>query len=69
MWHARHGLHAFLRGYYHFKSADWTANRPFTLAAFTASELAKMPIYYVMEREKGMAETVAWWRSTTLPAR
>jgi pimeloyl-ACP methyl ester carboxylesterase len=59
MWHARHGLHAFLRGYYHFKSADWKANRPFRLAAFTPSELAKMPTYYVMDRDKGMAETVA----------
>jgi pimeloyl-ACP methyl ester carboxylesterase len=59
MWHARDGLHAFLRGYYHFKSADWTANRPFRLAGFTANELAKMPAYYVMERDQGMAETVA----------
>ena len=59
MWRAPQGLHAFLRGYYHFKSADWRANRPFRLAAFTASELARMPTYYVMERDKGMAETVA----------
>ena len=28
MWHARQGLHDFLRGYYHFKSADWGGNRP-----------------------------------------
>jgi pimeloyl-ACP methyl ester carboxylesterase len=59
MWRAPQGLHAFLRGYYHVKSADWTANRPFRLTAFTASELARMPAYYVMERDKGMAETVA----------
>jgi len=59
MWSAGQGLSAFLRGYYHFKSADWIANRPFKLAAFTASELARMPTYYVMERDKGMAETVA----------
>jgi pimeloyl-ACP methyl ester carboxylesterase len=59
MWRAPQGLHAFLRGYYHFKSADWEANRPFRLAAFTANELARMPTYYVMERDKGMAETVA----------
>jgi len=59
MWRAPQGLHAFLRGYYHFKSADWKANRPQELAAFTATELAKMPTYYVMERDKGMAETVA----------
>ena len=56
MWRAPQGLHAFLRGYYHFKSADWKANRPFRLASFTAAELAKMPAYYVMPFGKGMAE-------------
>lgn len=59
MRHAQHGLHAFLRGYYHVKSADWTANEPFRLAAFTATELAKMPTYYIMNLADGMAETVA----------
>ena len=59
MWHAPAGVHAFLRGYYHFKSADWKANQPFRLAGFTASELARMPTYYVMDRDEGMAETVA----------
>ena len=28
MWRATQGLHAFLRGYYHYKSADWLGNRP-----------------------------------------
>jgi len=59
MWRAPQGVHAFLRAYYHFKSADWKQNRPFKLTAFTASELAKMPTYYVMDFGKGMAETVA----------
>src|SRR6188472_4028595 len=59
MWRAPQGLHGFLRGYYHHKGADWKGNRPFRLAAFTASELARMPTYYVMERDRGMAETVA----------
>ena len=59
MWRPPQGLHAFLRGYYHFKSADWTANRPFKLAGFTANELAKMPTYYVMNHDEGMAETIA----------
>jgi pimeloyl-ACP methyl ester carboxylesterase len=58
MWHAPQGLHAFLRGYYHVKSADWTANRTFRLTAFTASELAQMPTYYIMNLADGMAETV-----------
>ena len=59
MWRAPQGVHAFLRAYYHFKSADWKQNRPFKLTAFTARELAKMPNYYVMELGKGMAETAA----------
>lgn len=53
------GIHAFLRAYYHHKSADWTRNNPYPLAAWTAEELAKLPTYYVMERSKTMAETVA----------
>ena len=53
------GVHAFLRAYYHYKSADWPGNRPFPLAGWTASELAKMPTYYLMELDKGMAETIA----------
>ena len=53
------GLHAFFRAYYHYKSADWKQNQPFPLKARTAEELAKMPTYYVMDLDKGMAETVA----------
>jgi pimeloyl-ACP methyl ester carboxylesterase len=59
MWHAPQGVHAFLRAYYHVKSADWPANRPYRLEAWSADELAKLPGYYVMDRDKGMAETVA----------
>ncbi|MBV8770317.1 MAG: alpha/beta fold hydrolase, partial [Hyphomicrobiales bacterium] len=53
------GLHAFLRAYYHYKSADWQGNKPFRLSGFTAEELAKMPSYYIMDLSEGMAETVA----------
>ncbi len=53
------GVHAFLRAYYHYKSADWKKNRPFRLASWTAAELAKMPTYYIMDLHKGMAESVA----------
>ena len=53
------GIHAFLRAYYHHKSADWAANKPHRLASWTATELAKLPTYYVMPRDLGMAETVA----------
>jgi pimeloyl-ACP methyl ester carboxylesterase len=53
------GVHAFLRAYYHHKSADWEQNRPFPLASWSAEELAKMPTYYIMDLNKNMAETVA----------
>jgi pimeloyl-ACP methyl ester carboxylesterase len=59
MWHPPQGIHAFLRAYYHMKSADWKQNKPAPLAARTASEWAKLPRYYVMDLDKGMAETVA----------
>jgi len=53
------GVHAFLRAYYHHKSADWKQNQPFPLKAWTAGELEKMPTYYIMDLNEGMAETVA----------
>ena len=53
------GVHAFLRAYYHYKSADWKGNKPFPLKGWIASELAKLPAYYVMDLDKNMAETVA----------
>src|SRR5262249_3121645 len=37
------GLHAFLRGYYHCKSADWKGNKPFRLKSLSAEELGKIP--------------------------
>jgi pimeloyl-ACP methyl ester carboxylesterase len=59
MWHARQGLANFLRAYYHFKSADWAGNKPFRLESWSAGELAKMPEYYIMDVDAGMAESVA----------
>jgi pimeloyl-ACP methyl ester carboxylesterase len=59
IWHPPHGVHAFLRAYYHMKSADWTPNDPHPLAGRTAMEWAKLPRYYIMDLGKGMAETVA----------
>ncbi len=58
-WRAKQGVHDFLRAYYHYKSADWKANKPFPLKGWTAEELAKMPTYYIMDLAEGMAETVA----------
>jgi pimeloyl-ACP methyl ester carboxylesterase len=59
MHHAPQGVHDFLRAYYHHKSADWKGNAPYPLKSWTASELAKLPTYYVMDLAKNMAETVA----------
>jgi pimeloyl-ACP methyl ester carboxylesterase len=59
LWHASQGVHAFLRSYYYMKSADWPGNKPHPLKSWTASELGQMPHYYIMELDKGMAETVA----------
>jgi pimeloyl-ACP methyl ester carboxylesterase len=52
-------LHTFLRGYFHLKSADWDANQPHTLQGWTASELQKMPCYYIMDLADNMRQAVA----------
>jgi pimeloyl-ACP methyl ester carboxylesterase len=59
MLHAPQGVHDFLRAYYHHKSADWKNNNPAPLQSWSASELAKLPTYYVMDLARNMAETVA----------
>jgi pimeloyl-ACP methyl ester carboxylesterase len=58
MWRAPESVGTFLRAYFHYKSADWKGNKPHPLASFSADELAKMPTYYVMDRDQTMAETV-----------
>jgi pimeloyl-ACP methyl ester carboxylesterase len=52
-------LHTFLRGYFHLKSADWAGNDPHPLQAWSATELAKLPYYYVMPLNSTMREAVA----------
>ena len=59
MLHAPQGLRAFFRAYYFYKSADYEGNHPHPLKARTAEEMAQIPTYYVMEKDKGMAATVA----------
>ena len=59
MWHCRQGVHAFLRAYYHHKSADWPRTSRSVCKAGRAEELAKMPTYYIMDLGETMAETVA----------
>ena len=53
------GLLAFLRAYFHMKSADWAQNRPTELAAWSAEELARMPDYYIMPLAADMPAAVA----------
>src|SRR6266566_365576 len=65
MLHAPQGLHAFFRAYYHYKSADWPGNKPHPLKSHAAEEMAKIPTYYVMDKDKGMAETVAPFMPST----
>ena len=64
MLHCEQGLHAFLRAYYHYKSADWPGNRPYRLQGWTAAELARLPTYYVMHRGDTMAQAVAPYAPT-----
>ncbi|MBT5913608.1 alpha/beta fold hydrolase [Rhodospirillaceae bacterium] len=52
------GIHAFLRAYYHHKSADWKANKPHKLEAWVATELEKMPTYYIMDLDDTMPQSV-----------
>ncbi len=59
MLHAPQGLHNFFRAYYFFKSADYAGNKPHPLKARTAEEMAQIPYYYVMLKDRGMAENVA----------
>jgi pimeloyl-ACP methyl ester carboxylesterase len=59
MLHAPQGLHAFFRAYYFCKSADYKGNHPHPLKARTAAEMAQIPNYYVMQKDKGMAANVA----------
>jgi pimeloyl-ACP methyl ester carboxylesterase len=59
MLHAPQGLQAFFRAYYYCKSADYKGNTPHPLKARTAEEMAQIPAYYVMEKDKGMAATAA----------
>src|ERR1700730_5562890 len=58
MLHAPQGLHAFFRTYYFYKGADCKGNNLHPLKARNAEEMAQIPTYYAMEKDKGMAATV-----------
>ncbi|MFK7964393.1 MAG: alpha/beta fold hydrolase [Burkholderiaceae bacterium] len=57
MLNAADGLHAFLRDYYHAKSADWKGNAPHKLARGVEA-MASMPHYYIMLASQTMPEAV-----------
>lgn len=59
MWQAKQGLSDFLRAYFFLKSADNPAHPPQPLASAAATELAKLPTYYIMDLQETMATTVA----------
>lgn len=56
---APQGLEAFLRGYFHLKSADWVKNEPHPIPSWGAEQLKIMPEYYIMRQDKSMPDTVA----------
>ncbi|GAB7351521.1 hypothetical protein MBLNU459_g2162t1 [Dothideomycetes sp. NU459] len=53
------GMHEFLRGYFHLKSADWAKNHPQPLKAWSAAELEQMPHYYILPKDSTMPDIVA----------
>jgi len=57
------GLQAFLRDYYHAKSADWAGNAPHTLER-SVQAMATMPHYYIMLASQTMPEAVISSRPT-----
>ncbi|QES90929.1 alpha/beta hydrolase [Rhizosphaericola mali] len=59
MLNCKQGLHDFQRAYFYVKSADWKENKPFALTSLSAEELAKQPMYYVLDKGKTMPEEVA----------
>lgn len=57
--HPKQGLHHFLRGYFHLKSAAYKPNYSAgRLQSWTANELKKMPGYYIMPKDLSMPQVV-----------
>ena len=59
MLQAPQGLHAFLRAYFHTKSADWAQNDPHLLSKRELHDLAQLPPYYMMPLAATMPQAVA----------
>ncbi|KAJ8113789.1 hypothetical protein ONZ43_g5072 [Nemania bipapillata] len=56
--HPPQGLHKFLRGYFHLKSANWAKNDPRPLTEWSGEAIAVMPEYYIMRKDQSMPETI-----------
>ena len=54
----KQGMFNFLKAYFFYKSIDYKKNKPHKLSSFSASQLSKMPTYYIMLRSLGIVETV-----------
>jgi pimeloyl-ACP methyl ester carboxylesterase len=52
------GLEAYLRGYFHLKSADWKHNNPHPLKSWSGEGLLEMPGYYIMPQDKSFPEVI-----------
>lgn len=60
MLNCKQGLHDFQRTYFYVKSADWSQNKGLSpLTSGKPEEIAKQPIYYVLDIDKTMPEQVA----------
>ncbi|KAK4544784.1 hypothetical protein LTR36_004033 [Oleoguttula mirabilis] len=53
------GLEAYLRGYFHLKSAGYDKNQPRPLKEWSAKELEVMPEYYIMQEQHTLPQSVA----------
>lgn len=67
--HPPQGMTSFLRGYFHTKSASYTGHNatPHQLTAWSVSELAKMPYYYVMPLDATMPDAISRMMTTQNP--
>ena len=52
------GLENWFRGYFFAKSAQWEGNHPAPLSGWIPTEFEKIPTYYIMKKDRNMAETV-----------
>jgi pimeloyl-ACP methyl ester carboxylesterase len=53
------GMHDFLRAYFYVKSGDWKPNEPYDMGTVDATNLARLPHYYVLPLGVGMPAAVA----------